>query len=107
MSTAAQDLAEGLATLDNELGERFAVAGGGLPFTARLERFRVRELGEGGGSIRETVLHVRRAQAAFAAGLPAASDTITRSDATSARLARIDPGEFPGMLVFVLADEFS
>ncbi len=107
MSTAHEDLAEGLAALDAELGESYALQPGGVAFVARLERNRPRDLAEAGGVIRETVLHVQRAQAAFSAGLPAVSTVIQNPLEESARLARIDPGDLPGMLVFVLASEFS
>lgn len=107
MSTAAQDIAEGLAALDSELGESYGISGGGGSFVARLERNRPRDLHDLAGSIRETVLHVRAAQAAFDDGLPPAGAIITRPDAAPARLARIDPGDLPGMLIFVLADETS
>lgn len=107
MSTAHEDLAEGLAALDTELGETYALQPGDVAFVARLERNRPRDLGEAGGTTRETVLHVQRAQAAFSAGLPEAGATIDNPLEESARIARIDPGDLPGMIVFVLASEFS
>lgn len=107
MSTAAQDLAEGLAALDSELGETYTRVLEAATFTARLERNRPCELPNYGGTIRETVLHVRQAQDAFADSLPEAGEMIARPGGEEARLARIDPGEFPGMLVFVLAGEFA
>lgn len=104
MSTAAQDaLSEGLAALDTELGQSYVLAASGVAFVARIERGREQVLPDYSGTIRETVLHVQRA--ALPATIPAVGSIITLPVGSSARLARVDPGEFPGMLILVLADE--
>jgi hypothetical protein len=107
MRSAAQEaLAEGLAQLDTELGETYTLADSGAAFVARYESNIPQQLPDYAGQIRETKLHAKRAQAAFAGGMPPAGAVITRPDGASARVARIEPGN-NGWFVIVLADEFS
>lgn len=105
MSTDAQnDLAEGLAALDSELGESFVLAASAHTFLARREEREVALPGYG-GAIRETVLHVLRAN--LPTTLPAVGALVTTPAGLTARLARVTPGALSGMMVIALADEFS
>ena len=102
MSTASQDLAEGLAALDSELGETFVASG--VKFTARREE-REKTMGDYAGITRETVLHVRRA--VLPSTLPVVGTLINKPGEVASRLARIEPGRLAGWLILVLADEVS